>query len=64
MTEIVREGYRRNTFDEWRTRIVGDPRDAWCDLLVSKLEPGARVLELGCGLGEPKLTAFDLTGVD
>lgn len=64
MSEIVREGYRRNTFDEWRTRIVGDPRDAWADLLVSKLEPGARVLELGCGLGEPTLAPFDVTGVD
>jgi cyclopropane fatty-acyl-phospholipid synthase-like methyltransferase len=64
MTEIVREGYRRNTFDEWRTRIVGDPRDAWCELLVSKLEPGARVLELGCGLREPALASFEVTGVD
>jgi len=64
MTEIVREGYRRNTFDEWRKRIVGDPRDAWCDELVSRLAPGARVLELGCGLGEPKLAAFEVTGVD
>jgi cyclopropane fatty-acyl-phospholipid synthase-like methyltransferase len=64
MTEIVRDGYRRNTFDEWRTRIVGDPRDAWSDLLVSRLEPSARVLELGCGLGEPKLASFEVTGVD
>lgn len=64
MTEIVRDGYRRNSFDEWRTRIVGDPRDEWCDLLVSELEPGARVLELGCGLGEPKLAVFEVTGVD
>lgn len=64
MSEIVREGYRRNSFDEWRTRIVGDPRDAWCDLLVSKLAEGARVLELGCGLGEPKLARFEVTGVD
>lgn len=64
MIDIVREGYRSNTFDEWRTRIVGDPRDDWCELLVSKLEPGARVLELGCGLGEPKLAPFDVTGVD
>ena len=64
MSEIVREGYRRNDFDEWRTRIIGDPRDDWADLLVSNLLPGARVLELGCGLGEPKLAAFDVTGVD
>ena len=39
MTGIVRESYRRNSFDEWRTHVVGDPR--------------ARVLELGCGL-EPE----------
>ena len=64
MSEIVREGYRRNSFDEWRTLIVGDPRDDWCDLLVSKLAEGARVLELGCGLGESKLGPFDVTGVD
>lgn len=64
MSEIVREGYRRNDFDAWRTRIVGDPRDEWADLLVSRIAPGARVLELGCGLGEPKLAPFDVTGVD
>jgi cyclopropane fatty-acyl-phospholipid synthase-like methyltransferase len=64
MTEIVREGYRRNDFDEWRKRIVGDPRRAWCDLLVSKLAADAHVLELGCGLGEPKLARFEVTGVD
>lgn len=64
MTEFVRDGYRRNTFDEWRTHILGDPRDAWCELLISKLEPQARVLELGCGLGEPKLAPFEVTGVD
>ncbi len=64
MTEIVRDGYRRNTFDEWRTRIVGDPRDEWCDRLVSRLPEGAQVLELGCGLGEPGLEPFDVTGVD
>ena len=64
MTEIVRDGYRRNTFDEWRMRIVGDPRDAWCDLLLSKLEQNARVLELGCGSCEPKLAPFEVTGVD
>ena len=64
MSEIVRDGYRRNTFDEWRTRIVGDPRDERADLLVSKLPLNARVLELGCGLGEPKLAPFQVTGVD
>ena len=53
MSEIVREGYEviARTFNEWRDRIVGDPRDEWRDLLASKLADGARVLELGCGSG-------------
>ena len=65
MSEIVREGYRRNSFDEWRTHVVGDPRDEWRDALTARLEPQARVLELGCGLGEAVLRGrFDWTGVD
>jgi SAM-dependent methyltransferase len=70
MTEIVRDGYRQlgETFDEWRDRIVGDPRREWRDLLASKLEPGARVLELGCGNGDDAralaLHGFRVTGVD
>jgi SAM-dependent methyltransferase len=70
MSEIVREGYRQlgTAFDEWRDRIVGDPRREWEDELVSRLEDGARVLELGCGAGVPdtqRLAArFAVTGVD
>jgi cyclopropane fatty-acyl-phospholipid synthase-like methyltransferase len=70
MTEIVRDGYRQmgETFDEWRDHIVGDPRDEWRDLLASKLEPGARILELGCGNGDDAhalaLRGFRMTGVD
>jgi cyclopropane fatty-acyl-phospholipid synthase-like methyltransferase len=70
MTEIVREGYRQlgAKFDEWRDRIVGDPRAEWRGVLASKLEPGARVLELGCGNGDDAraLTqdGFRVTGVD
>lgn len=56
------------TFAEWRTRIVGDPRDQWTDDLVTRLEEGARVLELGCGAGPPETQRlaqrFRLTGVD
>jgi cyclopropane fatty-acyl-phospholipid synthase-like methyltransferase len=64
--DILREGYRRlgAKFDEWRDRIVDDPRREWRDLLASKLEPGARVLELGCGAGDSGLQHFDWTGVD
>jgi SAM-dependent methyltransferase len=64
--EILRTGYRQlgTKFDEWRDRIADDPRAEWRDLLASKLEPGARVLELGCGAGDSGLQHFDLTGVD
>ena len=70
MTEIVRDGYRElgEAFDEWRDRVVGDPRREWRDLLASKLQPGARVLELGCGNGDDAraltLCGFRVTGVD
>lgn len=70
MTEIVREGYRQlgERFDAWRDRIVGDPRAEWRELLASKLGPGARVLELGCGNGDDAralaLHGFRVTGVD
>jgi SAM-dependent methyltransferase len=70
MTEIVREGYRQlgARFDEWRDRIVGDPRGEWRRLLASKLEPRARVLELGCGNGDDARAlagyGFRVTGVD
>jgi SAM-dependent methyltransferase len=70
VTEIVRDGYRQlgEKFDMWRDRIVGDPRLEWRELLASKLEPGARVLELGCGNGDDAraltLHGFRVTGVD
>jgi SAM-dependent methyltransferase len=68
--QIVADGYDAmgGTFAEWRDRIVGDPRAAWRGELVSRLPPGARVLELGCGAGVPdtQLLAdrFRVTGVD
>jgi cyclopropane fatty-acyl-phospholipid synthase-like methyltransferase len=64
--EIIRAGYRQlgTKFDEWRDRIGDDPRGEWRDLLASKLEPAARVLELGCGAGDSGLQHFDWTGVD
>jgi SAM-dependent methyltransferase len=68
--QLVADGYDAigETFAEWRTRIVGDPRDAWQADLVSRLEEGARVLELGCGAGTPETERlaerFRVTGVD
>ncbi len=69
-TELVGRGYDEigERFAEWRDRIVGDPRREWEEELVSRLEDGARVLELGCGAGVPdtqRLAArFRVTGVD
>ena len=69
-TQIVADGYDAmgETFASWREEIVGDPRREWEDELVRRLEPGARLLELGCGGGtvETRRLAerFALTGVD
>jgi SAM-dependent methyltransferase len=69
-TQIVADGYDAigETFAVWREEIVGDPRREWEDELVVRLEPGARILELGCGPGtvETRRLAqrFAVTGVD
>jgi SAM-dependent methyltransferase len=69
-TQLVADGYDAigETFAEWRTRIVDDPRREWEDELASRLPDGACVLELGCGGGSPETKRlserFRLTGVD
>ena len=69
-TQIVADGYDAvgETFALWRQGFVGDPRREWEDDLVSRLEDGARVLDLGCEGGSPgtKRLAerFSVTGVD
>ena len=69
-TQIVADGYDSmgETFAAWREEAVGDPRREWEDELVSRLDEGARVLELGCGGGSPETRRlaqrFAVTGVD
>ncbi|HUG64855.1 MAG TPA: class I SAM-dependent methyltransferase [Gaiellaceae bacterium] len=69
-TRIVEQGYDEiaDSFVEWRDRIADDPRLWWMNQLTSRLEVGARVLELGCGAGIPdtRLLAerFRVTAVD
>jgi SAM-dependent methyltransferase len=66
----VADGYDAigETFAAWREQAVGDPRRDWEDKLFSRLEDGARVLELGCGGGSPETKRlaqrFEVTGVD
>jgi ubiquinone/menaquinone biosynthesis C-methylase UbiE len=68
--EIVARGYDRiaDRFADWRDEIVGDPRREWAEDLASRLAPGARVLELGCGAASAETVMladrFRLTGVD
>lgn len=68
--QLVGQGYDEmgERFDEWRERIVGDPRERWFEELTSRLWEGARVLELGCGSGlaETRRLAlhYHVTGVD
>jgi cyclopropane fatty-acyl-phospholipid synthase-like methyltransferase len=68
--ELVARGYDliADSFAEWSDRVEGDPRKEWADDLVSRLSPGARVLELGCGAASPETALlagrFSLTGVD
>lgn len=69
-TQLVADAYDAmgDTFAEWRTRIVGDPREEWADELFRRLGDGARVLELGSGAGTPETRRaaerFRVTGVD
>ena len=68
--ELVGRGFDAiaDEYLEWVARIVGDPKIEYLEVLVERLQACARVLELGCGSGEPctRLLAerFRVTGVD
>jgi SAM-dependent methyltransferase len=69
-TAMVGAGYDAmiDTWESWSAQITDDPRHKWTADLASRLEDGARVLELGCGGGTRETRAlaarFELTGVD
>ena len=69
-TGLVANGYDAiaDTYLAWTAQIEDDSKIAYVERLSALLHDGARVLELGCGAGEPctRLLAerFDVTGID
>lgn len=69
-TQLVRTGYNTIADDylAWTAQIEDDPKVMYVDQLCKRVASGSRVLELGCGAGEPctRMLAeqFEVTGVD
>jgi SAM-dependent methyltransferase len=67
---LVADGYDGlvETFAEWAGRVEGDPRERFLDGMDELVEPGAPVLDLGCGNGLPTTARLAqrhrVTGVD
>ncbi len=67
---IVASGYDQiaDLYATWAARIYSPERERVTRLLLDSLPPASRVLELGCGNGEPTARLlsqrFDYTGVD
>lgn len=67
---LVRESYEALAprYLEWAESVRVTERRRYTDLLMRELDPGARVLDLGCGPGgsttRSLATRFQVTGVD
>jgi cyclopropane fatty-acyl-phospholipid synthase-like methyltransferase len=66
---MVRAAYNvlAPTFGQWNASIVGDPWERFVGELRTRLDEGARVLDLGCGDGTKTrrlAERFDVVGVD
>jgi ubiquinone/menaquinone biosynthesis C-methylase UbiE len=67
---IVATAYDRiaGRYREWAGTVAADPRDRFVARFARELDPGARVLDLGCGAGLPSTLElarrFRVTGVD
>lgn len=67
--QVVRQGYDAVAEKYAKARRVGPREKKWIERFCASLPRGARVLDLGCGNGEPNLAAmvargFSVTGVD
>src|SRR5262245_1126025 len=67
--QIVQDGYGAVATEYARARRVGPRERKWIERVTAMLPAGARVLDLGCGNGEPHLVAMldrgmRVTGVD
>jgi ubiquinone/menaquinone biosynthesis C-methylase UbiE len=68
--EIVQKGYDRiaEKYTEWTKTVRIEERERYTDFILNNLEKGSKVLELGCGSGDPTTVRlaerFSVTGVD
>ncbi len=68
--EIVQKGYDRiaEKYTEWTKTVRIEERERYTDFILNNLETGSKVLELGCGSGDPTTMRlaerFSVTGVD
>ena len=68
--EIVQKGYDQiaEKYTEWTKTVRIEERERYTDLILNNLEKGSKVLELGCGSGDPTTVRlaerFSVTGVD
>jgi len=66
---LVREGYERaaGEYEAWSARVDAGPRSHYLSVLGDLVDPGAKVLELGCGTGlatSELAKRFDVVSVD
>lgn len=69
-SRIVAQGYDRiaERYVAWSKRLGTEQRDRYLSLLIGRLPPGSKVLDLGCGTGALTTIrlagSFAVTGVD